>query len=93
MRTVSPELSVDVPTKPVRWDRRSWAAAIAIVLGWSVWKAGVDPTEVINTRGWSQVQKFLVAMVNPDLCCSRSACGARCMVRWGEAGLVGSLAR
>ncbi|MFT7606992.1 MAG: phosphonate transport system permease protein [Candidatus Aldehydirespiratoraceae bacterium] len=30
-------------------------------------KAGIDPSDVINERGWSQVQKFFAAMVRPDL--------------------------
>lgn len=55
------------PVKPVRWDRRWWGTAIVAVVGWSILRAGVDPGEVINTRGWSQVQKFLAAMVSPDL--------------------------
>lgn len=56
-----------VPAKPVRHDRRWWTVAIFAILVWSVVKAGVDPTNVINTRGWSQVQNFFAAMFQPDL--------------------------
>ncbi len=56
-----------LPQKPVRWDRRWWVIAISAVVAWSVLKAGVNPSKAINTRGWSQVQKFLTAMFQPDL--------------------------
>lgn len=65
--SVAAQQKVLLPEKPIRWDRRWWTIAIASVVVWSVWKAGADPSEVVNTRGWSQVQKFLTAMVNPDL--------------------------
>jgi phosphonate transport system permease protein len=64
--TVAPQ-SLSLSKKPVRWDRRSWAIAISLIVAWSVLKAGVDPRNVINERGWSQVQKFFAAMVRPDL--------------------------
>ncbi len=67
MTTTVAAVPVSLPEKPVRWDRRWWAVAISVVVAWSVLKAGVDPSEVINTRGWSQVQKFLTAMFQPDL--------------------------
>lgn len=53
--------------KPVRQDRRWWSIAVFVVVAWSVLKAGADPRDVINTRGWSQVQAFFSAMVRPDL--------------------------
>ncbi len=37
------------------------------IVGWSVLKAGIDPRDAVNTRGWSQVQAFFSAMVRPDL--------------------------
>jgi phosphonate transport system permease protein len=64
--TVAPQ-PLSLPKKPVRRDRRSWAIVISLVVGWSVLKAGIDPSDVINERGWSQVQKFFAAMVRPDL--------------------------
>lgn len=67
MTTTVAVVPVSLPKKPVRWDRRWWAVAISVVVAWSVLKAGVNPSEVINTRGWSQVQKFFTAMFQPDL--------------------------
>lgn len=37
------------------------------VVGWSILRAGADPRDVINARGWSQVQSFFSAMIRPDL--------------------------
>ena len=37
------------------------------VLVWSVFRAGVDPGEQINARGWSQVSRFLTAAFRPEL--------------------------
>lgn len=56
-----------IPAKPIRHDRRWWLIAVLAVIAWSVFKAGADPRDVINTRGWSQVQAFFSAMVRPDL--------------------------
>jgi phosphonate transport system permease protein len=56
-----------IPAKPVRRDRRWWAVTLLVVIAWSVWKAGANPADVINTRGWSQVQNFFGAMFRPDL--------------------------
>lgn len=56
-----------VPVRLARWDRRWWLVAVLAVVGWSVFKAGADPTELVNTRGWSQVSSFFSAMVRPDL--------------------------
>ena len=66
---VSPALplSVDLPAKSARWDRRAWFAVVAALTVWSVVKAGADPTDAVNTRGWSQVTSFFSAMVQPDL--------------------------
>jgi phosphonate transport system permease protein len=64
--TVAPQPLL-LPKKPVRRDRRSWAIVVSLVVAWSVLKAGIDPSDVINERGWSQVQKFFAAMVRPDL--------------------------
>lgn len=47
--------------------RRVWAAITAVVLLWSLWRAGVDPDGIVNGRGWSQVQEFFAAMVSPEL--------------------------
>ncbi len=52
---------------PARWDRRWWVIAGLAVVGWSVLSAGVDPTEIFNPRGWTQVSRFFSAMVQPDL--------------------------
>lgn len=58
---------MSVPEKPVHANRRWWAITVAAVVVWSAVKAGVDPREAINTRGWSQVQAFFSAMFRPDL--------------------------
>lgn len=67
MTTLAPPAAAVIPGKPVRRDRRWWAGTLLVVVGWSVWQAGLDPSEVINTRGWTQVQKFFAAMFQPDL--------------------------
>ncbi len=54
-------------TPPARWDRRGWLVAMVVVVGWSVSSAGVNPTELVNERGWSQVSQFFRAMFSPDL--------------------------
>ncbi len=66
-----------LPRRSARWDRRWWIATVLGVVAWSVWKAGANPTDVINTRGWSQVQRFFVAMVQPDLSASMLKLTAR----------------
>jgi phosphonate transport system permease protein len=40
---------------------------ITAVVLWSISKAGANPADVINTRGWTQVRKFFAAMLQPDL--------------------------
>jgi phosphonate transport system permease protein len=47
--------------------RRWWLIAIVAVAAWSVGRAGIDPTEVVNERGWGQFAKFFAAMFSPDL--------------------------
>lgn len=66
-----------VPPRPARHDRRWWAIATAVVVGWSAWSAGLDPSEVVNTRGWSQVSDFFGAMFSPDLSASMLRLTAR----------------
>lgn len=67
MTTTLQRSGPSVPAKPIRHDRRWWSVAVFVVVAWSVLKAGADPRDVINTRGWSQVQAFFSAMVRPDL--------------------------
>lgn len=67
MTTAVAPTSPVLPPKPIRWDRRWWAVVISSVVLWAVLKAGVDPSKIVNTRGWSQVQKFFAAMFQPDL--------------------------
>lgn len=52
---------------PARWDRRWWMIAALAIVGWSIWTAGINPSELINERGVGQVQQFFEAMVRPDL--------------------------
>lgn len=67
MTTLAPVAGTAIPMKPVRKDRRWWALTLSAVIGWSVLKAGANPADVINARGWSQVQNFFAAMFRPDL--------------------------
>ena len=52
---------------PVRRGRRAWALLSLVALVWSVRRAGIDPAELVNARGWSQVSEFFSAMWSPDL--------------------------
>ena len=70
MTTPTVPLSVTLPQRNTRWDRRGWLTVIAALVIWSIVQAGADPTELINTRGWTQVKAFFSAMVRPDLSAS-----------------------
>lgn len=67
MTNAAAAATAERPAPPARWDRRWWLFAGLTVVGWSVWSAGVVPSELINERGWGQVADFFVAMVQPDL--------------------------
>ena len=67
MTSVAAPAPALIPPKPVRHDRRWWAATLLVVTSWAVWKAGANPADVVNARGWSQVQNFFGAMFRPDL--------------------------
>lgn len=67
MTVTLPPSGPTLPAKPIRHDQRWWFITVIVVITWSVVKAGADPRDVINTRGWSQVQAFFSAMVRPDL--------------------------
>ncbi|MEM9610607.1 MAG: ABC transporter permease subunit [Actinomycetota bacterium] len=56
-----------LPERPTRRDRRWWAIATTVVIGWSIWSAGLDLGEVVNERGWGQLRSFFAAMFSPDL--------------------------
>ncbi len=57
-----------LPNRPIlNRGRRAWLATGLVVVALSVIRAGLDPTELINTRGWPQVRDFFVAAVHPDL--------------------------
>lgn len=58
---------VRLPDRRPRLDRRWWAIAVTVVVGWSVWTAGLDVSEVVNERGWGQLRRFFAAMFSPDL--------------------------
>jgi len=47
--------------------RRVWFAISIAVIVLSVVRAGVNPGEIVNERGWSQVRKFFSAMIAPEL--------------------------
>jgi len=54
--------------KPVpRWDRRFWLAATLGLIVWSAARAGLNPRDLINERGWGQVSEFFGAMFRPEL--------------------------
>ncbi len=69
MTTIGSEAddTFDLPVKPRHRGRQGWMIAVVIVVGWSVTKDGIDPTELVNPGGWSQVRAFFSAMFNPDL--------------------------
>ena len=52
---------------PVDKARRAWGLATLAAVVASLAMAGLDPTELVNTRGWGQVSRFLTASVRPDL--------------------------
>jgi phosphonate transport system permease protein len=52
---------------PTARHRRTWAAIIAVLVIWSTLRAGVNLPDLINPRGWGQVQSFFAAMIRPDL--------------------------
>ena len=68
MTVASPATARRVRSGPEpRWDRRLWLAGAAAVVIWSVTRAGLDTDELINTRGWGQIEDFFTAMVHPEL--------------------------
>lgn len=52
---------------PARTDRRLWTTVGVAVLGWSALRAGLDPTTVLNQRGFGQVSDFFAAALDPVL--------------------------
>ncbi len=52
---------------PTNGRRRIWVTVGLAILIWSILRAGVDPSERINARGWPQVQRFLAAALRPEL--------------------------
>jgi phosphonate transport system permease protein len=60
--TITPPL-----TPPVRWNRRAWWIVIAVAVALSAQRAGLNVTELFNTRGFVQFTRFFAAMVQPEL--------------------------
>ncbi len=58
---------IAVEAKPADRIRRAWALAVGALVAWSIVKAGVDPGQLVNERGWSQLVAFFSAMLSPDL--------------------------
>lgn len=58
-------LSTDRP--PGNSARRAWKLVVLALLVASVLRAGINPADMFNTRGWPQVQDFLGAALHPDL--------------------------
>lgn len=52
---------------PVRRGRRGWLVVGAAVVAWSAVRAGLDPTDVVNERGFGQVADFFAAAASPVL--------------------------
>lgn len=50
-----------------RTGRRVWTAVAVVMLTWSMVRAGLDPSDLVNTAGWPQVSQFLAAMFSPRL--------------------------
>ena len=64
----SPTLESPTLNRPIRnRGRRAWAAVGVVAIVLSVFRAGLDPSNLINTRGWPQVQDFFVAAIHPEL--------------------------
>lgn len=55
------------PSPPARWNRRAWWLVIAALVLGSLLRAGVDPSTILNPRGFSQFSDFFAAMVRPEL--------------------------
>ncbi len=57
-----------LPNRPIpNRGRRAWLIVGLVVVVLCVLRAGLDPANLINTRGWPQVSDFFVAAVHPDL--------------------------
>ncbi len=52
---------------PARPERRRWLLASFVVIGISLWRAGVDVTELLNVPGVGQLGDFFAAMFQPEL--------------------------
>lgn len=55
------------PAPPVRWNRRLWWIVSAVLVAWSLQRAGIDVRQIFNARGASQFAEFFAAMFRPDL--------------------------
>ena len=49
------------------WPRRRWLAVMALLIGWSFWKATAGRGRVVNAGGWTQVDRFASAAIRPEL--------------------------
>ena len=65
--TLERPVDAAIATRPVRRDRRWWGLVVVVLVAWAVWRAGADPGELVNERGWSQLRRFFAAMFSPDL--------------------------
>ncbi len=55
-------------TQRVQNTARSWwFAGLGVAVGWIVWTTGIGRLEMINRGGWSQLRRFWIAAVHPDL--------------------------
>ncbi len=72
LRTAEPELlaheGIRGPTaRPApRSSRRVWTLVLAGAVVWSLVRAGVGRTDVVNEGGWTLVRRFLAAAVRPE---------------------------
>ena len=75
LRTAEPELleheglgrgPVEAPRERARTSRRTWAVVLAVAVVWSLVRAGVGRTDLVNDGGWALVGRFLGAAARPE---------------------------
>ncbi|MCA1691706.1 MAG: ABC transporter permease subunit [Actinobacteria bacterium] len=77
LRTAEPELleheglgtapASYVPAPGRRSARRRWAVLLGAALIWSLVRAGVGRTDLVNEGGWTLVRRFLSAALHPEV--------------------------
>ena len=55
-----------VGRRPIDVRRLGWAVVTTVVVAWSAVRAGLDLGNLVNERGWGQVEAFARAAVRPE---------------------------